>query len=29
MVTGSKLPTTLFPGVDYPAQIPEGQGEVE
>lgn len=29
VVTGSKLPSTLFLGVDYPAQIPEGQGEVE
>lgn len=29
VVTGSKLPTTLLLGIDHPAQISEGQGEVE
>lgn len=29
VVTGSKLPSTLLLDVNYPAQIPEGQGEVE
>lgn len=28
-VTGSKLPKALFLGADYPAQLTEGQGEVE